>query len=100
MSDKNEQNPGTVFQVEVPTKSESNSMTALVVSNWSPLDKTGLPSCSSMTYTVGASSEPADHYVAAETPEAFGAGAVRTLKSRLRSRVSASSNDHDASGDF
>ena len=83
---------------KVPTKSESTSLTVVVgVSNWTSPEESGLSSCRSITYTVGASGEPADH--SAGTPEPLTAGAVRSLKSRLRSRSSAS-NEHDASGDI
>lgn len=83
----------------VPSKSESTSVTAVVgVSNWAPEEPFG--SCRSMNYTVDASSEPGDHFIGAEPPEAFAVGSVRALKDRLRSRVSGSSADHDSSGDF
>ena len=83
---------------DVPRKSESTSLTVVVgVANWTPKEDF-LESCRSVTYTVGASSEPADHF-GAEPPEAFATGSVRALKGRLRSRVS-SSEDHDSSKDF
>ena len=87
---------------EVPTKSESTSITIIVgVSNLIPTEQSALSSCQSMTYTVGASTEPADHIIGSEKPESFAAGAVRALKSRLRSPGSPSSAiDRDASGDF
>ncbi len=73
-------------QVEVPTKSESTSIIALVgVQNAMP--GPGIPSCASMSYTVGFTPDPLDAGICAEAPEPASPGSVRTLKNRLRSKV-------------
>jgi hypothetical protein len=96
-----EKNEPPRFTPEVPTKSESNTLTVIVgVVNSSPFDTTGIPSCQSMSYTVGSVIEPADYGAFAESPEAFSPGAVGTLKKRLSTGAKDSGILHDASGDY
>ena len=84
---------------EETNKSESNSITVTLVgvSNASALTP-GLPSCQSMSYTVGAVPDLSE--TCAESPEPFSARAVSSLRNRLKSRVSDSAFIRDSGGDF
>lgn len=87
----------TTFKTEISAKSESNSITVVGVSNASAL-KPGLPSCQSMSYIVGVTTDLSE--TCTESPEPFSAKAVSSLRNRLRARVSDSAFTRDSGGDI
>jgi hypothetical protein len=96
MSEKTE---NKIISNQEPTKVESMSFTVMGIANSVP-PMPGLTSYQSNSYTFGATPDLFDGDSCAEPPEPFRAGAVRSLKGRLRSRVSESSFLRDPNGEI
>jgi hypothetical protein len=89
---------GAVGEAEVPTKSESTSI-VFVVGVTNATAGPGIPTCGSMSYTVGYNPDPLDAGICSEPPESSSPRAVRSLKNRLRSKVADSAFLRENDGD-
>jgi hypothetical protein len=99
-NEMNRANETAEFNNEVGTKNESTSVVFIAGVSNSDSTTLGLPSCRSVSYTVGTTPDLIDKDASANAPELFSPGAVRSLKNRLRSRVPDAAFRRDSNSEF